>query len=355
MKVGGFDLDRLAETPRGVSALAVGAILAVGAFGLLHRSARAAELFGPVLVGVAAVSEVIGALTLTGDASCGTAPTPTASPSSPSPHGTRRSPEQPSPARHGRNHSAAQGIAAVVLTAGAIHQLLSGNAETVALAGAGAAAAGLAVLLRERRLLLAAVSLVGLAAYEVLTANAPPGDLLVEQAHPGAGVPALLGLLVGAVAVLVAERRTRGVERSLPPTVEEFVVGLAPAWAWATGATALYTASLALLEAGETVFAGSVADDFQRGHTAVSAFWALVGVALLHAGLARSKRSLRAAGFLLLGATLVKIFAYDLAALSAAARAASFLAVGVLILLAGFFYQRLAARSVEAPVSGDAV
>ena len=202
MKIGGFDLDRLTETPRGIlSALAVGAILAVGAFGLLHRSARAAELFGPVLVGVAAVSEVIGALTLTGDASWwhGTDAGGVALLALAAWHATLAGAAFARPARR-PVHSAAQGIAAVVLAAGAIHQLLSGNAETVALAGVGAVVAGLAVLLRERRLLLAAVSLVGLAAVlKVLTAHAPPGDLLVEQAHPGAGVPALLGLLVGAV------------------------------------------------------------------------------------------------------------------------------------------------------------
>ena len=38
---------------------------------------------------------------------------------------------------------------------------------------------------------------------------------------------------------------------------------------------------------------------------------------------------------------LVKIFLYDLAALSSATRAVSFLAVGGALLLGGFFYQRL--------------
>lgn len=44
------------------------------------------------------------------------------------------------------------------------------------------------------------------------------------------------------------------------------------------------------------------------------------------------------------GASLVKIFLYDLAELSSVARAASFVAVGALLLVGGFFVQRLAER-----------
>jgi uncharacterized membrane protein len=43
----------------------------------------------------------------------------------------------------------------------------------------------------------------------------------------------------------------------------------------------------------------------------------------------------------LFGVALAKIFLYDLSQLSSIARAASFLAVGALLLTAGFFYQRL--------------
>ena len=56
----------------------------------------------------------------------------------------------------------------------------------------------------------------------------------------------------------------------------------------------------------------------------------------------RSRRELQIAGFGLFGLSLAKLFVYDLAFLSSIARALSFLAVGALILVAGFFYQRLA-------------
>jgi uncharacterized membrane protein len=44
------------------------------------------------------------------------------------------------------------------------------------------------------------------------------------------------------------------------------------------------------------------------------------------------------------GVTVGKIFLYDLATLSAMARALSFLGVGAVLLLGGFFYQRLTAQ-----------
>jgi uncharacterized membrane protein len=83
---------------------------------------------------------------------------------------------------------------------------------------------------------------------------------------------------------------------------------------------------------------------FQRGHTAVSAVWAIVGLVLLVLGLKRS-RALQIGGFALFGISLAKLFLYDLAFLSSITRAFSFVAVGMLILVAGFFYQRMALDS----------
>jgi uncharacterized membrane protein len=63
-------------------------------------------------------------------------------------------------------------------------------------------------------------------------------------------------------------------------------------------------------------------------------------LALLYAGLKRW-RSLRLAGLALFAVSLGKIFVYDLPSLSSITRALSFLAVGAVLLLGGFFYQRL--------------
>ena len=87
--------------------------------------------------------------------------------------------------------------------------------------------------------------------------------------------------------------------------------------------------------------------DFQRGHTAVSALWGLLGLAVLYVGLKRRLNWLRVVGFGLFGLALAKLFLYDLANLSSITRALSFLAVGAVLLIGGFFVQKL---SEEAPV-----
>ena len=50
---------------------------------------------------------------------------------------------------------------------------------------------------------------------------------------------------------------------------------------------------------------------------------------------------MRIAGFALFAISLAKLFLFDLPSLSSVTRALSFLAVGALLLLGGFFYQRL--------------
>ena len=120
----------------------------------------------------------------------------------------------------------------------------------------------------------------------------------------------------------------------------------AAAW-WTSGVLVLYAISLSILELLQHAFPhASMQTDFQRGHTAVSAFWGLLGLALLYTGLTRW-RSLRIAGFALFAVSLAKIFLYDLPSLSSITRALSFLAVGAVLLLGGFFYQRLSSTRDE--------
>jgi uncharacterized membrane protein len=79
---------------------------------------------------------------------------------------------------------------------------------------------------------------------------------------------------------------------------------------------------------------------FHTGHTLVSAFWGLLALALLYAGLTRW-RSLRLAGFAVFAVALGKLFLFDLSSLSSLTRALAFLAVGAVLLAGGFVYQRL--------------
>ena len=114
------------------------------------------------------------------------------------------------------------------------------------------------------------------------------------------------------------------------------------------GALALYALSLARDRDRRRVSGASVEADFERGHTVVSALWALVGLAGLVYGLARGSRVVRFAGLGLFGVSLAKIFLYDLSELSSVARAASFIAVGAAILAGGAALQKLSARLDDA-------
>jgi uncharacterized membrane protein len=88
---------------------------------------------------------------------------------------------------------------------------------------------------------------------------------------------------------------------------------------------------------------------FQRGETLVTALWAATGIALLWPGLRDRWRDARAAGLVLLGGAVAKLFLFDLAALTPFTRALAFLAVGVLLLAGGLAYQRLAVSRRAAP------
>ena len=205
-------------------------------------------------------------------------------------------------------------------------ELLSGR--LLVLAGA-LLCAGLALLARrtrELRLQAASALVFALSLGYALVVEAPPRELFQAVAHPGAGVPALLFLAAAAGVFAFGPKLYR--------------LGRLPAFAL-VGVLLFHAVSLLILELAEIASDADVDTKFQRGHTGVSAFWGLISLAFLYLGLRRRSRALRLAGFALFGITLAKIFLYDLAFLSSLARALSFLAVGVVLLLAGFFYQRI--------------
>ncbi len=115
----------------------------------------------------------------------------------------------------------------------------------------------------------------------------------------------------------------------------------------ATGAvTLLYLASTALVTAfqpGEAVPAADLFDVGARqlGQAALSALWAIAGLAALVAGLRRDDRPLRRGALALLLATAGKVFVFDLAALTSVYRVASFIALGLLLLVAALYWQRM--------------
>jgi uncharacterized membrane protein len=139
---------------------------------------------------------------------------------------------------------------------------------------------------------------------------------------------------IGCGAIALASLTCRAIARNGDP---------ARPWLAATGAVALlHGASLAavglapahdetLLELGA----------LQQGQLQLSTLWALAGVGALLTGLGRDLRAVRLSGLGLLGLTAAKVFLYDLAALTAGYRIASFLALGVSLLVAAYAYQRL--------------
>src|SRR6266540_2061892 len=173
------------------------------------------------------------------------------------------------------------------------------------------------------------ISLLVIGAGWTLVGEAPPSHLVSQMSHPGRGVPSLL-LVIGATATLAWALGWH--ERLRLSAI------------WTAGALAVYAASIAILEAAQRISPESVHTNFQRGHTAVSAFWGLLALVSLYVGLSRRRGLLRGGGFVLFGISLGKIFLFDLTSLSSAQRALSFLAMGAVLLLGGFFYQRLSAQ-----------
>jgi uncharacterized membrane protein len=227
------------------------------------------------------------------------------------------------------------------LGAAAAGLLLDGTPLVLAWSVGGAVVAWLAVRTGERRLHVGSGVLLVLALGHAVVVQCPPSHLFSVRLHPGGGA---LAVLIVAAAVGYLAHTLTGEER----LVRRMQLS---AWCLA-GVLAVYGLSLEILDLTQRAFPhASLSTSFQRGHTAVSAFWGLLGLALLYAGLKRW-RPLRIAGLVVLATSLAKIFLYDLPSLSSVTRALSFLAVGAVLLLGGFFYQRLSATFDERGVDG---
>ena len=237
-------------------------------------------------------------------------------------------------------------VAATVLGLGAAGLLLDGTWLVVALALGAAAAAALGRIL-EPRLWLASVSLSAIAGGYTLAELAQPGDFVHASSSPAYGVPALL-LVGGALAALLISLRRVEPADELDRWIDGSVEDVQRALVWTLAGLGLYAASLSILGVVEALSAAGEKTEFQRGHTAVSAVWGVVAFTALLVGLRRGLRVLRLAALGLFALALGKLFLYDLSALNSVTRALSFLAVGAVLLLAGFFYQRLSSETASA-------
>lgn len=102
------------------------------------------------------------------------------------------------------------------------------------------------------------------------------------------------------------------------------------------------TGLLTLLYLGSTAVVTIATEDL--GQLLLSGLWATTGLAGLIVGLVRDERTLRLGSLALLGVTIGKVFLYDLAALVSLYRVGSFIALGLLLLLAAGLWQRMRPR-----------
>jgi uncharacterized membrane protein len=238
------------------------------------------------------------------------------------------------------------GAAAVLAPVGAA-LLLEDTWLVLALAGGGAAAAALGRLLSEPRLWPPAVTAVALAAVYTVAELAEPADFVRSERVPADGVPAV-GLVAAALVGVLLSLRRISARDEVDRWIDERIGSFETLGRWSVGGAVLYGASLGILGIAEALSNAPETTELQRGHTAVSAFWGVLAFSAVVVGLRRGLRVVRLAGLGLFALALGKLFLYDLASLSSVTRALSFLAVGAVLLLAGFFYQRL---SSEAPVA----
>lgn len=174
------------------------------------------------------------------------------------------------------------------------------------------------------RLLTAAGAFLGLALGHVLVFEAPPSAIVEGVASLG---DALIGLGACAAVALYGRFALRDFDSSISQALE------------AVGAGALfYLASVTIVDTFGVTDAG---DSRQIGQVLLSTFWALTGLGAVVYGLLRDVRRFRLSGLALLALAATKVATYDLAELDELARVLSFIALGILLLVGAFAYQRI--------------
>ena len=111
----------------------------------------------------------------------------------------------------------------------------------------------------------------------------------------------------------------------------------------------LYAASVAVVSAFQPGTTGADLSIFdlgvrQQGQVVLSAMWSVVGVGALIVGLRRDLRGVRIAALGVLLVAVGKVFLFDLATLTSVYRVASFVGLGLLLLMAAFAWQRMRPR-----------
>jgi len=174
------------------------------------------------------------------------------------------------------------------------------------------------------RLMAGAAVYLALAFGHALVFEAPPQALLDGVKDLGNALAALGASAAAALACGLLWRRIQ------------------PDWgqlAELAGAAALvYLASVAIID---TLGVTASGESVQAGQVWLSAFWAVTGLGAILYGLRRGARGFRLAGLALLGLAIAKVYTYDLSELEELSRVLSFIALGLLLLVGAFAYQRI--------------
>lgn len=217
--------------------------------------------------------------------------------------------------RRARDVGAVIGALGLAQSAVGFALVLHGPAVVVVWSAHAVVLAWLARVREERAPLLAAGLFLAGGVVHALAVEAPPVDL-VHRAGDIAAACAAVGVVATAAAAcawLLRERRH------------------AEVLAWTAGLAFVYLASVAVVDR---------AGGGQTGQIALSVLWSVTGLGLLVTGLLRDARRLRTGGLVLLCLAVTKVFAYDLSTLASGYRVVSFLALGMLLLMGAFAYQR---------------
>ena len=166
-----------------------------------------------------------------------------------------------------------------------------------------------------------------------LTVQAPPRALAFGVADVLAATAAVAACVVASLIIAHVRLTLHG--RALTPAL----IG-------AASLALLYLASVLTVSAFQpsAIETGAALLDLtvrQQGQMLLSGLWGLAGVGALVLGLRRDRRVLRLGALALLLVTAGKVFLYDLSTLDSVYRVASFIALGVLLLLGAYAYQRL--------------
>jgi uncharacterized membrane protein len=208
--------------------------------------------------------------------------------------------------------------------------LLGGPALAAAWAAEAALLAELGRRLDHRVSQAGALGFLVVAALHALCFEARP-DALVEGADPFWHALVALGA-VAAAAAFAAFRST-----------ELFPHARLVLWL-GSGASLVYLASIGIVSAfqpGSVELSDGRLTVREQGQALLSAFWSVLGVGLLWAGLRRNLRPLRLSGFALLALAVGKVFLYDMAKLDQGYRVLSFVVLGLLLLAGAYAYQRM--------------